>query len=162
MLVPSDASNTGWGCHCPAFPDMVTRCMWLVDGVLKDSSSTKRELSVVKLTLQSLIKPLSNRAVRWATDNQNVTRILMHGSRVHHLHQDVLNAFSLCQENRVRLNVTWVPREKNQMADTLAVAPDREQRLEAMQKKFLHSERVMGPALRRPLCFKPFVPTAQI
>ena len=124
MLVLSDASDTGWGCHCPAFPDMVARGVWPIDGALKNSSSTQRELSAVKFALQSLIKPLSNRAVCWASDNQNVTRILMHGSRIPHLHRDALDIFSLCQENRVRLNVTWVPREENQMADTLSRVTD--------------------------------------
>ena len=45
--------------------------LWPVNGVLKVSSFTKRELSAVKPALQSLIKPLSNRAVCRASVNQN-------------------------------------------------------------------------------------------
>ena len=44
-------------------------------------------------------------------------------SRVPHIHQDAFNIellFSLCQENKVRLNVIWVLREKDQLEDTMS------------------------------------------
>ena len=55
--------------------------------------------------------------VRWFTDNQNVARILMVGSKKPHLHALALKVFSLSIHNNIKLEPEWIPRSLNERAD---------------------------------------------
>ena len=61
ILVFSDASDSGWGCHCPTDDSLVARREWRSDRRLASTSSTKRELHGALLAIQSLSSQLSGR-----------------------------------------------------------------------------------------------------
>ena len=123
-MIFSDASDTGWGCHCPADVTLTARGEWPSDGRLRAASSTKRELRAILLSLQALVGSLQKRNVCISSDNQNVVRILMHGSRVRDLHQDSLAIFNLCNKHEIGLEASWVPRDENVVADSLSRITD--------------------------------------
>jgi len=61
--------------------------------------------------LKSFEAHLQNERVRWFTDNQNVVRIVLHGSKKPLLLQEALAVFNTSE---------WVPRECNQVADYIS------------------------------------------
>ena len=63
---------------------------------------------------------LSNFRVRWFTDNQNVARILVVGSKKPLLQAVALRIFSLTVQSQIRLEPEWIPRELNERADYLS------------------------------------------
>ena len=67
---------------------------------------------------------LSNERIRWFTDNQNVVRIVLHGSRKPELQAEALSIFSLCVQNKIRIEPSWIPREQNAQADYLSRVVD--------------------------------------
>ena len=80
-------------------------------------SSTWRELQAVNTVLQSFQGKLRNERVHWFTDNQNVVRIVQHGSPKSDLQAEALEIFSVCVNNKIRLEPEWIPREQNKLAD---------------------------------------------
>ena len=56
------------------------------------------------------------------TDNQNAVRV--HGSRKPELQAEALSIFSLCVQNKIRIEPSWVPREQNVQADYLSGVVD--------------------------------------
>jgi len=66
-------------------------------------SSAWRELRAVKRVLESFVHNLQNKRVRWSTDNQNVVRIVLHGSRKPALQQEALTIFDTSVKGRIRL-----------------------------------------------------------
>ena len=59
-------------------------------------SSTWRELKAVSIVLQSFVSSLSDERICWFTDNQNVVRIFMYGSRKPLLQAEAIAIFHLC------------------------------------------------------------------
>jgi len=66
-------------------------------------SSMWRELRAVRLVLESFGPKLQNERVRWFTDNQNVVRIALCGSKKPILQQEALVIF----EASVELQFGW-------------------------------------------------------
>ena len=58
--------------------------------------------------------------MKWLTDNQNVVRIIEHGSRKHSLQEIAVNISSILMQTAIRLEMAWIPREKNQQAGYLS------------------------------------------
>ena len=58
--------------------------------------------------------------MKWFSDNQNVVHIIKVGSRVNELQQLALDIFKCILNNNIRLEPEWVPREENQLADSLS------------------------------------------
>ena len=58
--------------------------------------------------------------IKWFTDNQNVVRIIKVGSRVEELQVLALNIFKSVVLHGISIEPEWVPREGNQLADTLS------------------------------------------
>ena len=83
-------------------------------------SSTWRELAAVLQVLRGVASKLTNHRVRWFTDNQNVSRILLVGSKKPHLQELALMIFSLAMQHNIRLEPEWIPRELNDRADYLS------------------------------------------
>ena len=83
-------------------------------------SSTWRELRAVRLVLESLVSKLSNKWVCWFTDNQNVYRVIMYGSKKPNLHAEALTIFSVSISNHIRIELEWIPQANNQLADYLS------------------------------------------
>jgi len=83
-------------------------------------SSTWRELVAVYRVLEAIANKLRNCRVRWFTDNQNVARLLLVGSRKEHLQIEVLKVFSLCVSHSIHLEPEWIPRKENELADYIS------------------------------------------
>ena len=87
-------------------------------------SSTFRESKAVRLVLESFVAKLANERVCWFTDNQNVCRVIMHGSRRPNLHAEALKIFAISIANHIRIEPEWIPRSENQLADYLSPIVD--------------------------------------
>jgi len=89
-----------------------------------NTSSTYRELSAVKNVLSSLAHKLKNNAVQWNSDNENVTRIINAGSTKEYLQKLAIDIYNINVRNNIRLYPQWIPREKNQIADSISKSFD--------------------------------------
>lgn len=117
-VVFSDASDTGYGGYMVEHGPYVAHGQW--SEAEAGQSSTWRELRAVGQVLESIAGKLSNMRVRWFTDNQNVTRILLVGSRKEHLQKEALDIFRLTIAHNIALEPEWVPRDENKVADYLS------------------------------------------
>ena len=68
----------------------------------------------------SMADKLNNFCMCWFTDNQNVARILLVGSRRRVLQVVALNVFSLTVQNQIILDPEWILRDLNERADYLS------------------------------------------
>ena len=117
-VVYSDASGSGYGGYCVEHGGHIATGKWSENEVCQ--SSTWRELRAVHLVLQDLGPKLKNHRVRWFTDNQNVARIVLIGSRKPILHEEAMAILSICLHQQIRLEPEWIPREENEFADYLS------------------------------------------
>lgn len=60
---------------------------------------------------------LSKRLLKLFTDNQNVVRIVGKGSMNKELQNLALSIFTVCLQNKIRLETEWIPRYENEIAD---------------------------------------------
>ena len=79
-VVYSDASDTGYGGYVVEHGPCVAYGQWTTHEA--HQSSTWRELTAVLRVLSAVAVKLMNFRVRWFTDNQNVARILLVGSKM--------------------------------------------------------------------------------
>jgi len=114
-VVYSDASASGYGGYIVEHGNLVANGQWSKEEA--SQSSTWRELRVVRCVLESFKDKLQEERVRWFTDNQNVVRIVQHGSCKPVLQAEALAIFSICVGNHIRIEPEWVPRDQNQIAD---------------------------------------------
>ena len=121
-VVYSDASAVG----CAAFISMngrpVSHKNW--DAIEIKQSSTWRELMCVKHALQSFVHLLKGGLVKWYTDNQGVAAIVKAGSTKVHLHKLAMEIFLLSKEYDVSIDIEWIPRSENEVADYLSKIVD--------------------------------------
>ena len=116
-IVYSDASSVGCG-GVIAIEGKVFQQNW---SVLESSrSSTFRELKAVALSLDDFIEELKFRTVSWFTDNQNVVSIVNKGSKVPELNSIALEIFQKCMLNGITIDVNWIPRDFNSVADEIS------------------------------------------
>ena len=80
-------------------------------------SSTWRESKAVYDVLRSFASKLEGHAVKWFSDNQAVVWIVQVGSGKPHLQEGALSIFELCFQHGIKLEMEWVPRSANEMAD---------------------------------------------
>ena len=114
-VVYSDASATGYSGYMVEHGNQVANGQW--SPAEAEQSSTWRELSAVKMVLESFQSKLRHERVRWFTDNQNVVNIVQYGSKKPSLQAEALGIFSICAQGNIRLEPEWIPREKNELAD---------------------------------------------
>ena len=63
--------------------------------------------------------------MRWYTDNQNVVRVILVGSMIKELHDLALDIFFFLSKHReILLDVDWIPRDQNVVADRLSRITD--------------------------------------
>ena len=117
-VVYTDASDSGYagytvehGCH-------IAHGQWLPEEA--SCSSTRRELRAVRSVLEALVTKLRNQPVRWLTDNQNVCRIILTGSKKSQLQMEATAIFSTTIANSITIEPEWIPRAQNEMADYLS------------------------------------------
>ena len=100
-MVYTDASDSGYagntvehGCH-------IAHRQWLPEEASR--SSTWRELRAVRSVLEALVTKLRNQRVRWLTDNQNVCRIILTGSKKLQLQMEATAIFSTTIANSITI-----------------------------------------------------------
>ena len=74
----------------------------------------------MRQVLEAFTAKLRNERERWYTDNQNVTRIIVTGSKNTSLQQEALAIFSASVANSIRIEPEWIPREENKLADYMS------------------------------------------
>ena len=89
-----------------------------------NQSSTWRELHCVSFALKSFAHLLSGCDVKWFTDNQAVPSIVHSGSMKEHLHILALDIFQTAKDNKIDIEVEWIPRTQNERADYLSKIVD--------------------------------------
>ena len=114
-IVYTDASGFACAGYTVETNSKVVHKMWTESEM--STSSTYRELLAVLITLQSLSDDFSNRLVKLFTDNQNVVKIVQAGSMKPDLHNLATYIFNLCIKYNTTLEVEWVPRDQNSLAD---------------------------------------------
>ena len=117
-VVYSDASNTGYGGYCVEHGGHVAHGQWTEQEVQQNSTWCK--LRAVRLVLESFAKKLCNQRLCWFSDNQNVVRIVLYGSRKATLQVEVLAIFTVCVSSCIRLEPEWILREENKKADFIS------------------------------------------
>lgn len=80
-------------------------------------SSTWRELKAIEVTLNMFKVELQGKHVKVHTDNQNAVRIIEVGSMKSDLHNVAFAIFKMCMLSRICLEVCWIPRNENVIAD---------------------------------------------
>jgi hypothetical protein len=108
-VVYSDASDTGYGGYLVEHGPCMAYGQWTEHGA--QQSSTWRELAAVQRVLMAVAVKLLNTRVRWFTDNQNVARILMVGSKKPLLHAVALKIFFSVGTIS---EPEWIPRDLNE------------------------------------------------
>ena len=118
VIVYSDASNVASSAYTVEVNSKVFHLMWREHE--KKMSSTWRELKAIELALASFAKELQSMTVKWFTDNQNCAKIVHSGSMKHELQVLSYSIFRMCIQNKISLDVQWVPRTENDKADYLS------------------------------------------
>lgn len=67
--------------------------------------------------LLALVHLLKYQRVKWFSDNTGVCSIVSKGSMKPELQDLSLKIFRLCMENCIHLEIEWLPREQNSIAD---------------------------------------------
>lgn len=116
-IVYSDASSVGCG-SVIAIEGKVFQQNWSEQE--SSESSTFRELKAVSLSLDAFVDELKSRTVSWFTDNQNVVSIVNKGSKVSELNSISLDIFQKCMLNGMSIDVNWIPRDLNYVADEIS------------------------------------------
>ena len=93
------------------------------DAIEMRQSFTWRKLMAVKHALQ-VSALLKEHHVKWFTDNQGVPAIVKSGSSKVYLHKLALDIFFLAKEHNITIDVDWIPREENEIADYLSKIVD--------------------------------------
>ena len=117
-IVYSDASDTGFGGYLVQCGQNFVSGSWLVKEM--GTSSMYRGILAVKFVLLSLLDQLSGLTVTWVTDNQNVPRIILSGSRKGDLQSEALSIFNVCCNFGIPVKMEWIPRSQNDKADFLS------------------------------------------
>ena len=121
-VVFSDASDTGFGGYTVEHGGLIANGQWSREEA--HQSSTWQELRAVRLVLESFGPKLQNERVRWFTDNHNVVRIVLGGSKKPILQQEALAIFETSVGARIRLEPEWIHRADNEIADYISRITD--------------------------------------
>ena len=117
--VKSDASSVASGAVLKHRGETFIAHKNLSDSEQKQSS-TWRELDAVLFTVRSFAPLLKNKNVDWATNNQAVPKIAAKGSSKPHLQDIARKLYYACRENAIALNIAWIPRSENTVADEIS------------------------------------------
>ena len=109
-LVYSDASSTGYGGYLVEHGNKMANGQWSESE--SKQSSTWHEIKAVTLVFEPFQSKLENERVRWFTNNQNMVRIIQHGSRIPALQAEAFDNFSVCVKNHIHIEPEWILREQ--------------------------------------------------
>jgi len=113
-----DASDTGYGGYTVEYGGLIANDQW--SGEEAQQSSTWWELRAVRLVLESFGPKLQNERVKWFTNNQNVVRIVLCGSKKPILQREALAIFNASAKAKFWLEPEWIPRAENEIADYIS------------------------------------------
>ena len=97
-VVYTDASHQGYGGYTVEHGCHIAQGQWL-----PEEANQSSELRAVRQVLEAFAVKLRNERVRWYTDNQNVTRIIVTGSKNPSLQQEALAIFSTSVANSISI-----------------------------------------------------------
>lgn len=117
-----DASGAGFGGYIENNEDSDVIGCW--SDTECGLSSTWRELEAVHRVLNSSLERLKGQRVLVHTDNKNVASILNIGSKKAHLQSIAVSVDNVCKQNKIHLDLKWVPRKENIEADFLSRCTD--------------------------------------
>ena len=83
-------------------------------------SSTWRELFAIFFALKSFDRNINSEQICWQTDNYAASKIVSSGSNKQHLQKLPESIYDLTVSRPIKLDVQWVPRKQNTIADTLS------------------------------------------
>ena len=118
MLIFSDASHIGCGAWTAECGGMQFQHIWSEED--RGKSSTWRELKAVALAIRAFAPKLKGHTIKVFTDNTGVEVILRKGSMKFDLQCLSLDIAKLCLDLHTCLQVQWIPRLYNQIADDLS------------------------------------------
>ncbi|XP_041453613.1 uncharacterized protein LOC121406809 [Lytechinus variegatus] len=118
----TDASGTGFGAYVSEIPDLEVVGSW-TDSEMKYSSSW-REIEALNRALKSVGPCLEGQDIRCYTDNKNVTSIVQRGSKNVQLQEIAIEIHDTCDLYGLGIDMVWIPREMNVMADSLSRISD--------------------------------------
>ena len=78
----------------------------------------------VKHALQGFTHFLKGQCVKWYTENKGVATIVKSGGNKVHLHKLAMEIFSLSKEHDIAIDMEWIPRSDNEVADYLSKIVD--------------------------------------
>jgi len=117
LIVSSDASNLGIAAFVK-INGSYQLCFKNLTTLETTFSSTWRELYAIKYALESF-SMIKNEHILWQTDNFAASLICKNGSSKPDLQLLAENIYDLCKKNSLVFDIDWIPRGKNQIADTL-------------------------------------------
>lgn len=118
VAIFSDASNSAGGAYTVDIDKHIFHQMW--SKVEMSKSSTWREMKAIEQALISYQNLLTGKSVKWFTDNQNCISIVRSGSMKIDLQTLASSIFSVCASKGISLNIQWVPRSQNVIADYIS------------------------------------------
>jgi hypothetical protein len=124
IRMASDASAFGWGGHTMQGAPQYAREYFSEEECVE--SSTYRELLGVLRCLQSMVGLCEGKFVVFQVDARNLLGVVNRGSPRLKLNELARELFWFGLEHSITLNVEWVPREENALADELSklIIPD--------------------------------------
>mmetsp|Transcript_27203 Transcript_27203/g.33009 ORF Transcript_27203/g.33009 Transcript_27203/m.33009 type:complete len:630 (+) Transcript_27203:1385-3274(+) len=126
-LVWTDAGSIGWGGHAELADGSRPQARGFLTMEEREQSSTMRELIAILQVLRSFVQFVAGTVVHLYTDSQAAYHIITAGASCKsHLHRIGVSLFWYCVEHGIRLDVSWIPRDLNQLADHLAGIYDRD------------------------------------
>lgn len=118
VIVFSDASSVACGAYTVELDKKVVHQMWDTTEACK--SSTWREMKAIEQALKAFQHCLKGKTVKWLTDNQNCISIVKSGSMKTELHSLARSIFSTCTEKGISIDIKWIPRSENVLADYIS------------------------------------------
>ena len=120
-LIEGDASGTGCGSWLNR--DMLAARIFSIEE--RDTHSTFRELANIHFSLASFLPKIKNSTVKFLIDNQSAVHILENGSMKPELQYFATQVFHFCFDNNIKLQVQWIPRDQNKLADEASREADK-------------------------------------
>jgi len=118
LIVSSDASSEGIAAFFNVNKEF-NSCYKNLTELEKSYSSIWRELYAIQYALHSFTS-LQNKYLLWQTDSYPASRIVKVGSSKIHLQLLAENINDKCRSKNIKLDVHWIPRDKNKIADYLS------------------------------------------
>lgn len=141
LIISSDASDKGIGAICES-KNLI--CHKSFNFGERNNSSTWRELEAIRFAFISFGKFIRDTSVKWFTDNRAAMYISRSGSSKDDLQALALGIYELTKLFDVKLEVEWVPREENDIADFYSKLIDPDD-WEITDSFFEHLDELWGP-----------------